>query len=214
MKKPRWISFRVVFLAFVSLTALYIFWQIADETIIEPETQIDHLIFDKLHPYITPGLTRVMSALTLFGSYYFLIPASILLIVFFALRTRDKRSTWIMAIMVVTSPLILFLLKFIFRRNRPENPLVGEVEGFSFPSGHSFFSFSFFGLLASVIWNTSLHRWLRLTLCILFVLTACVTAFSRAYLRVHFASDVVAGFCLSLAWLCMWWWIATRLNKQ
>jgi undecaprenyl-diphosphatase len=214
MKKPRWISVRVVFLAFVSLAALYIFWQIADETVIEPETQIDHLIFDKLHPFITPGLTRIMSGLTLFGSYYFLIPAAVLLVVVFALRTKDKRLTWIMSIMVVSSPLVLFLLKRIFRRDRPENPVLGEVGGFSFPSGHSFFSFSFFGLLAYLIWNTGLHRSLRLTLCILCMLIASLTAFSRAYLRVHFASDVVAGFCLSLAWLCMWWWIATKSNKK
>jgi undecaprenyl-diphosphatase len=114
--------------------------------------------------------------------------------------------------MVVSSPAVLFLLKFIFRRDRPVNPLVGTVDGFSFPSGHSFFSFSFFGVLAYLIWISRLNRSLRLTLCILSVLIACIIAFSRAYLRLHFASDVVAGFCLSLAWLCMWLWVVTRLS--
>ena len=213
MKKSRWFSFRIFIAVTVSIAALYLFWQITEEIVLEQEDHLDHFIFDRLRPIVSPEITKLMSSLTLFGSFFFLVPASILLAVIVALKTRNKKLTWLLSLMVVCSPAILFLLKFIFRRNRPLNPVTGSVDGFSFPSGHSFLSFSFFGLLAYLVWHTRLTKPVRLALCILCILIACVTAFSRAYLRVHFASDVVAGFCLSLAWLCFWWWLGKRIVK-
>ena len=40
-----------------------------------------------------------------------------------------------------------------------------------------------------------------------FFLFACAIAFSRVYLHVHYASDVIAGFCLCIVWLGISFWI-------
>ncbi|MDQ3550559.1 MAG: phosphatase PAP2 family protein, partial [Bacteroidota bacterium] len=38
--------------------------------------------------------------------------------------------------------------------------------------------------------------------------------FSRIYLRVNYASDVVAGFCIGFAWLSMTIWLFERFKKK
>jgi undecaprenyl-diphosphatase len=37
--------------------------------------------------------------------------------------------------------------------------------------------------------------------------------FSRIYLRVHYASDVIAGFCVGLLWLVICVWILNKLEN-
>jgi undecaprenyl-diphosphatase len=43
---------------------------------------------------------------------------------------------------------------------------------------------------------------------------AASIAVSRVYLHVHFASDVVAGFCLSIIWLSISLWILTKIENS
>jgi undecaprenyl-diphosphatase len=86
--------------------------------------------------------------------------------------------------------------------------LLHAVPGFSFPSGHSFSSFTFFGLLVYIIADskkTSLPlKWLGSFCCLLI---AATIAISRVYLRVHYPSDVIAGFLLCVIWLGISFWV-------
>ncbi|HEX8278805.1 MAG TPA: phosphatase PAP2 family protein, partial [Segetibacter sp.] len=83
----------------------------------------------------------------------------------------------------------------------PPYPLLANVKGFSFPSGHSFSAFTFCGLLIYILWETQISIfWKWIGSFVLFVFAAMI-AVSRVYLHVHYASDVVAGFCLSVLWL-------------
>jgi undecaprenyl-diphosphatase len=82
------------------------------------------------------------------------------------------------------------------------DPLV-HASGYSFPSGHSFSSFTFFGLMAYLIWQTDIGKGWKIFLSILFFLLASVIATSRVYLHVHYASDVLGGFSLSMLWLIL-----------
>jgi undecaprenyl-diphosphatase len=69
--------------------------------------------------------------------------------------------------------------------------------GFAFPSGHAMASMTFAVLLIVLAWET---RWRLVTLVfgILFVPTI---AWTRLYLGVHFPSDILAGWLVSLAWV-------------
>jgi membrane-associated phospholipid phosphatase len=42
---------------------------------------------------------------------------------------------------------LMFLLKNLFNRPRPEIPLIDSAKGLSFPSGHALMSVTFYGLL-------------------------------------------------------------------
>lgn len=95
------------------------------------------------------------------------------------------------------------LLKNLIMRARPEGFRLVAESGYSFPSGHSMISMAFFGLLAWLVLKYEHDRHKSLGFAALFgVLIVCIGA-SRIYLGVHYASDVIAGFCVSFVWLAV-----------
>ncbi len=135
------------------------------------------------------------------------------MIVYHLLKKHRKLALDV-ATIGITSTALLYTLKNIFQRARPLDPLIRNVTGFSFPSGHSFSSFTFFGMIAYLIWQTQLKNgWKILTTIILFLLATSI-AFSRVYLRVHYPSDVIAGFCLSMTWLMISIWMLHKFDKK
>jgi undecaprenyl-diphosphatase len=136
------------------------------------------------------------------------------LIAYFLLFKGDARSSLDVGAIGITSTIVLFSLKAIFHRQRPMNPLVTNINGFSFPSGHSFCSFTFFGMLIYILWKHEMHPLLRWIGSIFFFLFATTVAFSRVYLHVHYASDVVAGFCMCIVWLGLSFWVINRFRNK
>jgi undecaprenyl-diphosphatase len=212
-KKIKGISLRVIIVAGLFLLAFLIFSFIANEMVLENENNLDKVVFHKLAVITNPGMTQVMESITFFGSSYFLLPAYIILSVYFLVFRKSRRLSMEVFAMGAISTVILFSLKAIFHRPRPIDPLVRKVMGFSFPSGHSFSSFTFFGLLIYILWNIEVNSTLRWILTVLFFLLACAVAFSRVYLHVHYASDVIAGFCLCIVWMVPSLWTVRKINK-
>lgn len=96
------------------------------------------------------------------------------------------------------------VLKELVQRPRPEGiGLVAET-GFSFPSGHSMVAMAFFGLLVWLIWRYECDRTMRIVCCVALSAVIVAVGASRIYLGVHYASDVIGGFCVSLAWLALY----------
>jgi undecaprenyl-diphosphatase len=212
--KAKGISIRFLVVAIVFLVSLAVFAFIADEIVLENENHLDIKVFQWLAGFTTPSMTKLMLIITFFGSSYFLMPAYILLILYFLFFKKTRKLSLDVAAVGITSTIILFSLKAIFHRHRPLDPLVSTVNGFSFPSGHSFSSFTFFGLVIFILWNHNINRALRWVLTILFILFACAIAFSRVYLHVHYASDVIAGIFLCTAWLGISLWLLKKLDKK
>jgi undecaprenyl-diphosphatase len=96
------------------------------------------------------------------------------------------------------------LLKQIVQRPRPEGFRLIAETGYSFPSGHSMVAMAFYGLLAWMVWHYEKDRFVK-WLCVTgFCLVIVAVGLSRIYLGVHYASDVIAGFCVSIAWLVVY----------
>ncbi|OFK25307.1 phosphoesterase [Olsenella sp. HMSC062G07] len=93
------------------------------------------------------------------------------------------------------------VLKQIVHRPRPEGFRLIAESGYSFPSGHSMVAMAFYGLLAWMVWHYEKDRVVRWVCCLGFSLVVVAIGLSRVYLGVHYATDVIAGFCVSLAWL-------------
>ena len=95
-------------------------------------------------------------------------------------------------------------LKFAIQRPRPEGFALAAETGFSFPSGHSMAAMAFFGLLVWMAWSYRQDRLVRWCCVAAFSAIIVMIGFSRIYLGVHYASDVIGGFCVSLAWLALY----------
>jgi undecaprenyl-diphosphatase len=213
-EQAKGISLRLLFVAGIFLLSLLLFYFIADEMVLENENHLDIVIFNKLQYVTNPGITKLMIAATFFGSHYFLLPAYIVLIVYFLFFKKNHPLSWTITAVGITSTVILYSLKHVFQRQRPLDPLMEKLNGFSFPSGHSFSAFTFFGLMIYVVWKLKINLAWRWIASIVFFFSACLIAFSRVYLHMHFASDVIAGFCLCVIWLGISFWVIERIEKR
>lgn len=96
------------------------------------------------------------------------------------------------------------LLKELVHRPRPEGFRLISETGYSFPSGHSMIAMAFYGLLVWMVWRYEKDIFVKYLCTIGFSLCIGAVGLSRIYLGVHYASDVIAGFCVSLAWLAVY----------
>lgn len=94
-------------------------------------------------------------------------------------------------------------LKHLFQRVRPEH-IHGYVsaDGWSFPSGHASAALAVYGFACYLALRALPPRWHAPCLAGAAALIIAIGV-SRVLLQVHYLSDVVAGFALSLAWLAL-----------
>lgn len=193
----------LVILLVAFAVSLFSFLIIAYRVFYLDNTGADEKAFAFAHSLVSDKTTRLMEIITFFGSHYFLIPANLLVALFFLLTKKSRYSIKVSAI-ALSSVLIMLGLKLLFNRHRPLIPLLEPAKGLSFPSGHAFMSVCFYGLLMIIIWKEEKpHPVLKWTLLLLVVALLLSIGFSRIYLRVHYFTDVVAGFCIGSFWLLL-----------
>jgi undecaprenyl-diphosphatase len=201
----------VVLILFIISLATFVF--ITRNIFILKNDQFDYKVFDFLKPYVNERNNQVMLFITFFGTHIFLIPANIFLIIYFLFIKKHRWYSIKIPAIAISSTALMFLLKSLFGRRRPDIPLLKEAQGLSFPSGHAFISVTFYGLLIYFIWKTVKLKWLKWTASILLALFILLIGFSRIYLRVHYPSDVLAGFTTGFLWLVISIWILDRMEK-
>ena len=162
----------------------------------------DQIFTDALGASFPLSAMRVFASLTRLADTRTLVILCIAVGGFLAIARRPWLAlVWVVA--VGGNGLINTALKRVFGRLRPLQPegFVFE-QGFSFPSGHSSGCVVAYGMLAYLAVRLLPPRWQlpSIVVAVVFILTIGA---SRIFLRVHFASDVVAGFASGLAWLAI-----------
>ncbi len=131
---------------------------------------------------------------SLFIGFHYVLNVIILFFVITSLFLwQEDKKKWIIPLWLslIISSIIGFLLKIIFMRQRPFLvvdiiPLVSKVYewwNFAFPSLHAIVVFASVPLLVKRFRKIA---WL-------WYLLACLVAFSRVYIGVHYLSDVIFG---------------------
>ena len=176
--------------------AIIIFAYIAEDVMEKEILSIDNSIYSYLIRNRNEALNTFFIILTEFGGVFAIVILTALLLIF--LKKEHK-------IMVLANVIIITILnqvlKIIFARPRPEIMRLIEENGYSFPSGHSMVSTAFYGLLIYLIYKNVKNKyvkWIGIIFLILLILGICI---SRIYLGVHYASDVIGGFCFSIAYI-------------
>ena len=119
---------------------------------------------------------------------------------FFAIR--NKRLSFAILGNILGVLIVNQVFKFLIQRPRPDvaHRLI-EQSGYSFPSGHSMCSMAFYGFLIYLAFRYVKNVKVRVATTVGLGVLVFLIGFSRVYLGVHYASDVIAGFLLAVAYL-------------
>jgi undecaprenyl-diphosphatase len=100
------------------------------------------------------------------------------------------------------SQLVVPLVKDVFDRTRPDaGSAVPLPDSSAFPSGHATAGVASLGALAVLAAERLPDRRARVWLWSAVVVGGLAVGLSRVVLNVHFVTDVLAGWCLGIAWL-------------
>ena len=154
---------------------------------------IEFSILDFLQTIHTPLLDKIMILFTHLGDQGF-IWVCLTLILLLIPKTR-KIGVVLLISLILDTLVCNVLLKNIFMRPRPctINPyvslLIPKPQDYSFPSGHTAASFAIVSVLCLLK---------QKNLFIISLIVACLIAFSRMYLYVHFPSDIIGGIFVGI----------------
>lgn len=185
---------RVVVLLAAALVFVWLLSEVAEGELLTLDSLAYQLFVETLR---SDALTPIMEAFTSLAS---VVVLAVLAAVIAALAP-GKAPGWCVAVNLVCVVALNTVLKVIVQRPRPDGFRLISETGYSFPSGHSMVAMAFFGLLIWMVWRYHRKDVMRVVWCVVFGLVIVMVGVSRIYLGVHYASDVLAGFCVSLIWL-------------
>ena len=146
---------------------------------------------------INDKLTPIVKVITHIGGAKIVFVLTVLAII---LIKGLKNKLFLLTGIVGTAGLNV-VLKHIVQRERPNiNRLIPE-KGYSFPSGHSMMSMAFYGMLIFLIFKYVKNTALKWTLIVILTILLSTIGITRIYLGVHYPSDVIGGFLVSLTYL-------------
>ena len=149
---------------------------------------------------ISDFATPIAKFITNFGGAIFLITLTIVLLV---LIKNKKIGISIFSNLVIVT-ILNQLLKAILQRPRPTEYRIVEETGYSFPSGHSMVSMAFYGYLIYLIYKYVKNKYIKWISIVLLSILVCSIGISRIYLGVHYTSDVLGGFLISMSYLVIY----------
>ena len=192
IKNLKWIILFICLIGFFSLAEDVFNKELMNGDIIGYKIVSTFLISD----FATP----IAKFVTNFGGAIFLI---VLTIVLFILIKNKKIGISIFSNLVIIT-ILNQLIKRILQRSRPTEYRIIEETGYSFPSGHSMVSMAFYGYLIYLIYKYVKNKYLKWISIVLLSILICSIGVSRIYLGVHYTSDVLGGFLLSISYLVIY----------
>lgn len=182
------------------------------EDVLEDEIlKLDIYGYDLISKFlISDFVTPIAKNITHLGGAIFIIILSLILLI----SIKNKRIGILIWINLGISVLLNQALKFIIQRPRPTEFRIINESGYSFPSGHSMVSAAFYGFLIYLIYKNVKNKYLKWSLITLLSLVILTIGTSRIYLGVHYTSDVIAGFLISISYLIIFTHFAKDFMKN
>lgn len=145
------------------------------------------------------SFTKFVLLITSLASTKFII---ILMIIFLCIFFITKKKIYLITdILIIGEVIINNVLKLIVGRERPELIKLVTETSYSFPSGHTMVAVVLYGFIIYLVNKSNINNILKKLITSILIMLIILIMMSRIYLGVHFASDVFAGMCLSIAYL-------------
>jgi undecaprenyl-diphosphatase len=196
----------------LALTAWIVLGLLALEQVIELSIEVfygtgvpalDRRIANLVATMRTPELDQLFYAVTWLGSIRIVASLAVSGLLL-ALLARRWREALLLPLVAALSWLSVHGLKDAFARPRPPLANARVLESsFSFPSSHATVSAAFYGVAAYFLIRGLRRDSAKIVVGILAAVLVLLVGVSRAYLGVHFPSDVLAGWMLGLLWLVL-----------
>jgi len=181
-------------------TSLFLFILITFAIFNNKITELDQSVHTHILNMRNDTLTNTLIIITNISSAYSLIVISILLLAIL----KKKKIPLLICLNLILSYAINATAKLIFTRPRPSGINLIEESGFSYPSGHAMISMAYFGFIAYLIYKNCKNNITKTLIIITLIITILTIGFSRIYLGVHYLSDVIGGFLLSIIYLIIY----------
>lgn len=198
----KWLICLICIISFLALAEDVFNKDIMEGDIIGYKFISTYLISDKVTPLV--------KIITSFGGATFLILLTIILFI----TIKNKKIGYLIGINLISITVLNQLLKFILQRPRPTEYRIIDETGYSFPSGHSMISMAFYGFLIYIINKKVQSKKIKIILTCILSLLILMIGISRIYLGVHYTSDVLAGFLVSIAYLTLYIGIINKVTRD
>jgi undecaprenyl-diphosphatase len=162
----------------------------------------------------TAWLTSAMKFFTYIGTLRFISILTIFIFFFLFYGLKHRLEILILFAVVFCTPILNRLLKLYFHRARPDFHRLIEIGGYSFPSGHAMNAFSFYSILAFLLWRHVPSRLARTAVILVSTFMIIAIGTSRIYLGVHYPSDIIGGFLASGFWVAAVIWFFQRYKER
>lgn len=138
-------------------------------------------------------------SITYLGKSKFIGFGSLLCVLYLWIVKKDYWTMAVFSIGIAGGDVLNGWIKNHVKRVRPENHLM-ETAGFSFPSGHAMVGLIFFSMVAYLIMKEIKGTSLKWAVGICFACLILLIGVSRIAMKVHFPTDILAGFALGAAY--------------
>ncbi len=162
---------------------------------------------------ISPTLTIIVKSITHMGDPIVVILFCLLLLSI----TKTRRTIALpVSLTIIISSILNVVLKNIFARQRPDILRLINETSYSFPSGHAMNNAALYTMLILLIFKYIKDNRLKYTLSALCVILVIAIGYSRVYLGVHYASDVLGGWLIgfSISVMVYFIWDGRLLSKK
>jgi undecaprenyl-diphosphatase len=157
---------------------------------------LEGLVYSESVEHMSPLVTNIMKGITHIGDSVVVFGFCLLLI----LLPKSRKSIALpVSIAVILSSILNFTLKNIFSRERPNILRLISETSYSFPSGHAMINATFYTMLILLIFEFIQNKSKRIALSSICVALTIAIGFSRIYLGVHYAGDVLGGWLIGFA---------------
>ena len=141
-------------------------------------------------------LTNILIFITNFGGP---IGISLICITIFLIPKLRNKLGLPVSIAVSTSFILNIILKLIFARERPDILRLVTENSYSFPSGHAMVNMALYTVLIIYAYKSIKSKRIKYPLIILMMILVIAIGFTRIYLGVHYAGDIIGGWLLGFA---------------